>query len=223
MHLVGFDLKFSWRSDGWRLIRPSVVCLTDQTGDMESNSVLLRLGKSPSVCFDAQRVELSYLYLNTPHPPHPTPHSPNRSVRWRGLPEISRFLIKRYVADWKLACLLGIAFHCAFEPGGGTVRPLCGAPGGGLWFHSYLPTTDLPTGRRTSASLCVPLCGTSGPVCVLDLTEGLWCSSKVNPCHFTFNARAHRNLTLCWGEGSVCAREMSVPTPRCRCTCCLPG
>lgn len=78
-------------------------------------------GKSPLFCFDACKVELSSL----------VPWTRRHGVRRRGLPEISRFLIKRYVVNWKrLAAPYCIPLRVpAAVGGGGTVRPLCCAPG----------------------------------------------------------------------------------------------
>lgn len=108
------------------------------------------------------------------------------------LSEISRFLIARYVVNWKLlAAPYCIPLHVWAR--GGTVA-LCAAPLGRPIISLLPADTDLHMGRRTSASLCVSLW--TSAQCVLDPTEGLWCCGKVNPCHFTFNAHAHRNLTF---------------------------
>lgn len=103
-----------------------------------------------------------------------------------------KILITRYVVIWRLlAAPYCIPLHVSAR---GEQCGLCAVPLGRPIISLLPADTDLHMGRRTSASLCVPLWKSAQ--CVLDPTEGLWRCGKVNPCHFTFHAHAHRNLTF---------------------------
>lgn len=79
------------------------------------------------------------------------------------LSEISRFLITRYVVNWKrLAAPYCIPLHVWAR---GEQWPSVQRPWGGLSFHSYLPTPTC-TWAAEQAPLCVFFCGRLPNVCL---------------------------------------------------------
>lgn len=108
-----------------------------------------------------------------------------------GFPGIWRFSIK-VCRELKVTCRLILhsigCFSC-----GETVCPLCWASGEA---YHFTPTCrHWPAHGTQNKTLSVCSSVESCPVCAWP-GKGLWCLSKVNPCHFTFNAHAHRNLTF---------------------------
>lgn len=120
-----------------------------------------------------------------------TPVSIFQVLRGRAgsFPGIWRF-VQKYVVNWKLPAALmhsSVCFSCVE-----TVCPLCCASGEAYHFTStcwHWPEHG-PQNKNLSVCSCVDIC----PVCFW-LERGLGCLGKFNPCHFTFNACAHRNLT----------------------------
>lgn len=74
-----------------------------------------------------------------------------------------------------------------------TVCPLCSFSWEAYHFAPTCQHWPAHGTQNKTLSVCSSL--ESCPMCAWPL-RGLWCFSKVNPCDFTFNARAHRNLTL---------------------------
>lgn len=117
--------------------------------------------------------------------------NPHQSVRRQAFLGFWRFSIK-VCDELKVTChpiLHSIGcFSC-----GETVCPLSCASDEAYHFTSTCRHWPAHGMQNKTLSVCSSV--ESCPVCAWP-GGGLGCLSKFNPCHFTFNAHAHRNLTF---------------------------